>query len=333
MKNHRGFITVVIMIVMALSLIMLTYIMDINVLQSLILSYSKNHIQSFYSGESKVLLCLNDEDYIRDKLNPILDNAFRTMNFASTRNIEINPSDLEDDDMENKMYLNFLDIDNIKHMNIKVKSNASGNISNVLANVSLVNELYERGSSIVDSKTLKNNTDCESLINQIQSDIDIGSIGQYKNIYGFQTGAYQEIHLASNNFISSRESMVNPYIEFLNKTEIFVVCKKYQDAYINFYIDEGNNNNLLSGIIYVEGNLNITTNFKFNGIMIISGGKLIIEADKKLDVDGMVIYINNEEESASLENLNVVYKRNSIYKYGSYLPGFFDIKLKFIKSV
>lgn len=338
MKKPKGFISIIVIIVTALSLIMLLYILDVNRLQALTTFHARDQTQSTYNSESKILLCINDEEYLREKLNPILFNIFRTSNFGSMRMLNIDPIDLENGDNEDIIRISFKDIDDRKNMQIKSKSNMKGNITNATAIASLVNETYEIQIPLIDIKALEGNLESIKLEGikktalRIEEDIDIDSMGISETIYSFQTDDYKNINLIADKLVCIREGMSIPYSEILNKRELFIVCRKYNDSNINFYIDKANSKNALSGIIYIEGDLYINADLKFNGIIIINGGELIIEDGKRLSVGGMIMYINNDEERQVPDNLDIEYKRRIIYKYGTYLPQFFDIKVKLIKS-
>lgn len=339
MKKNGGFISILILMVMALSIIMISYIFDLNKLQTLILSSTRDNIQSFYNGEDKIFKCLYDEYYVENQLNPILFDVFSKANFATKQNIiKIDSKDLEDGDFEDIIRMEFKDIKDKKHLILKAKSNVNGTVTNVISEVNLVNEIFETNISILDIKLLEKDMGkdyidkFQELTSQIENSINIKSLGNNSYIYGFETNNYQQINLTENKLICTRDSMKNDYVESLNKTEVFIICKKYKDNYIDLYINQVNNKNSLSGIMYIEGNLNISTDFQFNGIIIINGGDLIIDEDKKLGVEGIIIYINNEEERETPNNLNIEYKRRILYKYGIYLPEFFDIKHNLIKS-
>lgn len=337
MGKRKGFITIIVMIVMSLSLIMLLYILDVSKLQSLMTFHSRDHVQSLYNCESKVLLCLKDKDYIDNKLNPILFNYFRTSKIGSNGYINIDPTDLDNGDLEGKVDVDFKSIKGKKHIELIAKSNVKGNVTNAKATASLVNEIYEERIPIIDLKMMEEYLKGDKLnkigelVHQIEDSININALGKNRDIYAFQTDQYKQMNLKAKKLICTRDSIVAPYTEFFNTREVFIVCKKHSNGNIDFYIDEINNKRVLNGILYVEGDLHVNTNFKFGGMIIINGGKLVVEESKKFRIEGMLVYINNNEKINTPDNVDITYRPGVIYKYGIYLPGFLDIKLKSMK--
>ena len=136
--------------------------------------------------------------------------------------------------------------------------------------------------------------------------------------------------LSSYNF-----SMIDPYIERFSSKEVIIIIKSSGEQISNFSIGEITNLDEkidISGIIYVEGNIIISSNFNFNGIIIVNNGEIIVESNKKPRIRGMVIMDNLLNYNLFTEKVDIVYDRYSIYKYGTYLPGFIDLKINVIKS-
>ena len=338
MKKHEGFISIVILIVMVLSFIMLLYVVDINKMQALTNFYSRDHDQSLYSSESKLLLCINDEYYLEEKLKPILFEIFRNPNTKPTESIKIDPGDLEAGDSEDNLTLIYEEIEEDKCMKLVSKANIRGNITTTYLSASLVNEIYEMEIPIIDVKALELSLsesyieEIKRLTHQIETNIDIKAMGERELIYAFQSDKYERVDLKANKLICTREGMNIPYSEFINKNEVFLVFRACKDNYIDLYIDEVHNAKKLSGIIYVEGDLYVKKDFKFSGIIIIKGGNLFVEDDCSFDLEGMLIYTDHEKRHEIPDNLSIKYGSGTIYKYGTYIPDFLDIRVNSIKS-
>ncbi len=92
---------------------------------------------------------------------------------------------------------------------------------------------------------------------------------------------------------------------------------------------EQNTKIILHGDLYLEGDLIINQDFEFQGLIIMNGGKIIVNSKTKPQIEGMII---NKGEKIDLESLNLIHNQKCIYRGGSFLPGFIDIDIQVIKK-
>ncbi len=338
MKTRNGFISIIALIVMSVSMIMIAYLQYITYLESLIVIATEQGIQSSYNAESKILLSMHDEVYLNSQLIPNIYDVFRKGNFTTnSKFIKIDKSDLNGDDIYSTVKMAFSDRLNRKKMILETECRINGKKTRANSEVSLVNKLFEIEKSVLNLNDIEDEYyfDLARLIDKIESDISLDGSNSY-NIYGFETNSYEDIVLDTYRYNRSikcsRSNMDNPYREFVNKSEVFILAKKYGEKPLNFNISSSNKlgENKLSGIIYVEGDINILAECYFNGIMVINGGKLNIIGEADISISGMLIYINSDSPYDA-EKFNVVYNRDILYKYGTYIPGFIDMDIELIK--
>lgn len=335
MKKRKGFISAFILIVMSISIVILLYLYETIYLDSKILASTKNNVQAFYNAEGKILLCLN-EKYLQEQLIEntlyMIKETDNNQESPST-SIRFDSSDLEKGDMESDIEASLIDSENRKNVVLTSTANINGTRAKVVGIAKAVNNLFEMETPILDSENLtcEYMEKLEKLRLKIEGEITL-KLDESDKIYGFENENYEKIILNDDKLICSRDSMVDPYIESVGKNSIYIIGKKYNEEHIEFNIEKrvSKDRKPLAGIIYVEGNVNISTNFNFNGIMIVNGGDLRVDSESKLVINGMLIYLN--EKPLNMDNIEINYDRDIIYRYGIYLPGFIDINIDLIKS-
>lgn len=335
MKKREGFISIVILIIFSLAIIMIIYLISIANLETLVLISTKNNVQSFYNSENKLLMCVYDKKYLDGQLIPNLFEAFRSRKF-NTKLINIDKEDLEKGDTASIVKMKFRDIEGRKQLMLNCESMVNTTKTEVTSMGTVVNELFEIKTAIIDRYNLPNQYigPLKDLISKIEENINIKNSLKTDNIYGFESDSYEFIDLTVDKLSCLRNTMSEPYIEFISKKEILIIGKKYKGENIELSIKKSPENDKisLSGVIYIEGNINVSTDFHFNGIIVVNGGDLTIDENVNVSVNGMIIYCNNDLIIEAKENLDVEYKVGQIYKYGTYIPGFLDIKLDLTKS-
>lgn len=100
---------------------------------------------------------------------------------------------------------------------------------------------------------------------------------------------------------------------------------------VNLTIEGINNDSSLEtkAVLYLEGDLIVNQNLKLDGIIIINGGRVIINNNASVQVNGMIIY--NGEEELDESNIQINYNKRNILRFGSHLPIFLDPRISFIK--
>ena len=86
----------------------------------------------------------------------------------------------------------------------------------------------------------------------------------------------------------------------------------------------------LRGNIYCEGDLIISSPFELEGNLILNNGNILLNTDAKPIIKGKVFYRGDGAFNPC--DINLDSEKRHIYLYGSYLPGFIDIKIDVIKK-
>lgn len=368
MKKRKGYISILALIVMTASTIMILRIIFLNSQQNNMSKSRENNIQSYYFAEDKILMSLYLEKYSDDQLYTILTSFFRKRRFNENdlekklKSIMIDEFDLEDSDNKAEVKLTIENKENIKELVLKSQSDYKGIKTSVKARTNLVNELFEIKEPILSMENIHNNykEDLEKLLRNIEENISVKDINDFDDLYAAEISEYNEISLKNingkkYNLFCTRDTMVAPFIEVFEKSIVFILIKNCKKEKSTFQIDCSEKDIGLSGIIYVEGDIEISSGFSFNGIIIVKDGKIKInKIENKADpiVRGMIILYDNENglenicviedkiiEGKVIEDkieneikLNLAYSDFAVYRYGNLLPGFFDIKLKSIKN-
>lgn len=342
MKTRKAYISVIALLVMSVLMIMTLYLIHTTKLEYLILNSSRNNTQSFYQSEGKIYMSIYDEKYYYKQLYPIITDYFRTYPLQTlSKDIIIDNEDLEYGDMISKVKVNIIEKDGKRLLNLIAESDCRGIKTSVKSSISLFNEFFEIGEPILAPNLIGDNLKSfKILIEKIFEEINIDSCNNQRNIYIMESMNYNEIvlHKKDDNNLqisSYRGSMANPYVERFDSKEVIIIIREYGGNPVNFSIGEINRINEkieMSGIIYIEGNIIISNNFKFNGIIIVKNGEIIVESNEKPNIRGIIISDNLFDRDDFIEKVDIVYDRETVYKYGTYLPGFINPKIKVIKS-
>lgn len=336
MDRNGGFISIIALIVLSVCISMAMYILYIVGLENFILISSKKDIQSFYNSESKIFTCIYDEKYFKNQLMPNLVEEFRAREFTNKKKIKIDKSDLEDGDKEANVTMEFKDIDGRRYMTLQASSLVNGLMTKLSSRATVVNYLFELKRPILHRNSMEDKyiEQFQSLEDKIREDISTENIIKHNGLYDFESKDYTSISLSAEKISCKRDSMTGSYIEPINREEIVIIGRKCHGENIQLNIVEAENSKKknLSGLIYIDGNINICTDLDFSGIIVVNEGEVVIESGSSLNVSGMIIYLNNDREIEEQDNLYVIYNGPVVYKYGPYLPGFLDIKIDLIKS-
>ena len=342
MKIRDGFISIICLIIMSVLMIMILYLEYTTNMEYLILNSTANNIQSYYLAEGKIYMILHEDKYYLNQLYPILAEYFRAYPYSSTpKDIIISNEDLGAGDDLDRVKVNLIDKDGSKQLMLIAKSNFQRLRTTVTSYVTVVNKLFEKGNPILDINLLdiEYKEELIELISNISKNISINNFNKPENIYGVELSNFSTIILDKRDndtyeIASFRETMSQPYTEvFINK-EIFVIIRKFGEEPTNFLIGNSNKPNeeiKLSGIIYVEGDITISKQLEFSGIMIVKDGEIIIDENVKPNIKGIII-VDNIVNNEYIKKADIIYSRHSIYKYGTYLPGVIQPRINLIKN-
>lgn len=346
MKKRKGFVSIISLIVMAVLYIMVLYLLCSTELGYQILAATISKNQSYYQSEGKLYMSIYDEKYYTNQLYPSILKEFRKEGpKIKDHKLLIDINDLEPGDNLEKVKVSFLDEEDKFKLKLVAESNFNNTNTAVTSIINLVNEMFEMNQSVLTLDLIeeKYKQGFEELFKLICEEISISSCNQSSNITGVEYLNYNKVILnkkSDKNYeiLALRESMEDPRIEPINKDEVFIICKPFNDNPINLFIgsldDENNSNGKidLSGIIFVEGDLVISQDFDFKGIIIIKSGTILVDPKISSKIQGLIIIENINDLDEFIRETGIIHSRHTMYKYGTYIPGFLDVKIDLIKG-
>ncbi len=341
MEGKNGFISIVSLIVMSIVLTMSLYLVNISKMEHLIINAGNNKSRSYYQAENKIYLSLYDDKYYINQLYLKLIYIFRNNRFG----IESNRVILDDDDLEledniKDVWFKFIDEDKRIKMNLTTSSIVNGIKSKLTSSGTVVSDLFEIDKAILSLNSIedKYRSEFKKIIKVINEDINIDKCYKDSEMFGIELRDYNKYILSksySNNYeITSTKNIDKYHIKGFNQSEVFIIAR--QSGNVEFYIgdpEKMDGNIKLSGIIYIEGDLIISSDFDFNGIIIVKDGQIINESMKKCKIEGLLIMENIINYDEFVQKNDIIRSRHLIYKYGTYLPGFLDPKIDIIKGI
>lgn len=342
MNGKKGFISIIALVTISILLVMSLYLLNISQLENLILNAGDNKTKSYYQSEGKIHLSLCDDKYYSDQLYLNLIQVFRANNFGTlSKKVTINEEDLDFGDDKKDIWLKFTDKENRIIMDIIANSNVNGVKSEVTSSGPVVNHLFEASNPIVSLNSLeeieKNNL--QDLLENIKENISIHNCYKNDSVFGIELENFNECRLSRKNngnykISSKRDKMMNPHVDNFVQNEIFIIARGKENEKFEIFLGdpEEESNINLSGIIFVEGDLIISNDFEFRGIVVVVNGKILNEFNKQFKIEGLLITDSMEDYNDFIENNNIIYARDMIYRYGTYLPGFLDPKISVIKG-
>jgi hypothetical protein len=330
--KRNGFITVIVLLIMIVVMSAAIYLNYLTTLQSLIEVSSTDKIQSYYLAETKINRIVYEEDYFLNKLKPAIINHLKYPTAAIYENtiIKIENCDLDSNDSINTVNARFYDNGTREYMELTTQSKYKDiTTTQINANGTLVKGMFEIGGLPLLSYDLdfKTSAEISSFYDEIKDNLNLNDIPT--TIKGLYTFDHNKVIVKTNdstlNYLTKIRNE-NQVTESFFK-EVFFIIKNNIYNPIELVMENGNNSRILDlyGIIYLEGNLVISTNFSFNGILILKGGNIIVNTPIKPKFSGIIITDGNTDFSDDIE-LN--YNRWYIYKYGIYLPGFLDVRIE-----
>lgn len=343
MKKREGFISIIALIVMTVLLIMSLYLEYTSRLEYLILNATANNTQSYYLSEGKILMSIFEKEYCENQLYPILNKVFRSANFNTLREtITINNSDLVQGDTYRHVRLSFRDKDNRKELTLVSESKFNGINTKVISYVNIVNEIFEIDNPILAKNNIEDKyiDDFDKLLDLILNNISLDSAEIPSHFFGIEANTYDYITLqkiGGRNYEVGyhRESTLEPSVDRFNENHVLMIIKGNDDEIINLYIGDSNKPDdliKLNGLLFVQGDIIISSKFEFHGIIVIKDGEIITNGIEKPKIQGKIISYNDIDLDCITEILEIKNDQALVYKYGSFLPSFFDSNIKLIKS-
>lgn len=351
--NNKGYISEIALLVIILLFIMIESLSTDSYLESQVLNASINSEKAYYSVEDTINLVLNDENCCSDLKSKIFD-FLKSKKYNSTKDdikygkiyyvgdINVDKNYINDSIKKLKVYL--YQEDEIFKGIVTAMGTYQGDIKKSAEGVyTIINSIYIGGNPIVSSNDIDKNSlnSITELVNDFSffgvdgkqnlidtSDYDNVEIGFSDfNTNGFNVSCYRY----GNDYPVRKSQMCGEEIFFIKKSNNHEinsnVCIKSNNS-------DANTQNVLTGILYVEGNLEICSNIKFNGIIIINGGNIIVNSDVKPSIDGLIILNDySGDETLLMKNIDIKYNEETVKKYGIYLNNFIQPKLESIKEI
>lgn len=332
--KKKGFITIIVIFIMIVIMISAIYLNYLTTLQSMMELSSRDKIQSYYNAENKINKVFYDLKYFDNKLKPAIINHLKypTTTTYQKAVINIDSSDKDSNDSINLVNARFYDTGTREYFELTTESKYNGITNQIKATGPIVSDIFEIGGLPVLSYDLDFNTCLEisNFYDDIEDKLNLDSIPA--NIKGLYTFDYNKIIVKTNN------STLNNLTKVRNETqvtesfgnEVFFIIKNNIYTPIELVIEDGNNGRVqdLYGIIYLEGDLVISSSFNFSGILILRGGDIIVNTTTKPKFTGIII---TDGETDFIDDIDLKHNRWYIYKYGIYLPGFLDPRIEITK--
>lgn len=341
MKKKDGFITITVMLTMTIMYLIVFHLMFNTYLQERILISTANNIQSFYLSEEKNLLMIHDEDYYNKILYPILFDAFINNKFTK-RTIKIDIKDLKQNDSKENINIRFTNKNNRKELVLESESDYNSLLTKMNSSGTIVNQLFELREPVLSDDIInsKYSDDLLILTKSIAENITVDHTNMPNAYYSEKFSGFNRICLQrkdSTNFEIAcyRDAMDIPYKAGSNKQYSMIIFKNANNEPLDLIIgnpDKPDETLKLSGILYVEGNIKITSGFEFNGIIVIKDGDILVESVKKPKVLGLVIAHNSGNIMDAMEDLDIKYEPSHVYRHGILLPGFLQPEINLHKS-
>ena len=337
MKDNDGFITIMALAIMSIILISSLYLMYTYSLEYMIVTSTVNSMQSYYFSEGKVYLILNHEKYL-DSIMPHIRQFVKDIYIKIIKgiSIQLDYEDLFEGDKNNIVSANiYHDYDGRIILELKTKSTYRNVTREVVSKITVINELFELGIPVVSVYSLddKKQHMFDDYMNYLKNNLEIPELDS--GIYGICLEDYEKIKLIRNsndyNIECYRNGIKYPVEKKIFASDKVFLLVKQNNMGPNVYIVDlnGLEDFKLAGIIYVEGDLIICSDFEFNGILIVNGS-INVESSANMKVNGILLY--KGEESIEDERLQLQYDFANIRKYGIYLPEFIKLDIRSIKS-
>lgn len=337
MNNNRGFIIIISLTIFALILFFILYLMHVSSLERMIINSTISSIQSSYVVEGKINIILNKDKYL-DIIRLNLDKFFKEpMNTGlSSFSFALDEDDLSQGDTNRTVRGSiFLDYDKRIVLELKTKGTYNKITRDVVAKVTVLNELYELGSPIISNFSLdeKRERAFNEYMNFLQENMLVPNLDH--GMYGLHAKDFEQVKIINDNHKRIVEYYRNDgnvpiKVEYFTSDDVFLLCKNNSKTPELFIINPVPSNKFkLSGVAYIEGNLIVENDFEFDGILIVNGN-IIISPLAKATVNGIILH-KGEDEIINYENIEVIYSMEKIRKYIVYLPKFIDLNIRNIK--
>lgn len=329
---RKGSITVFALIAMLVVFMICLYLSHIAVMQSHLQNNLRDKLQNNYDLETSLNVLIND---LNGEESEIYKSIIKYCN-APLRDykdtINLNISDKRVSTVAN---IEYKLADNKTIMDVVIKSPIKNYSAFLNAQIEFVNEIFTFNNlSFLNNSTFTSRSDLEQEFYDfwasLSNNYEIPPLKSgMKSISLYHSEEITLKRIKSNEYHVYRKEADENYHLLNNEAFIYIENKANYDK-VKLIIDSDNNNDYFKGIIYVEGDVYIVDNFKFNGIIILNGGKIYIEDGKSAIITGKLIASDNFVIPEALE---LKYSPEIMNKYGIYLPCYIKGELRNSKIV
>ena len=339
MNNEKGFITLTLLMVVAVISIVAVYLLGSLELNSIVNNAAEDSLQAYYSAESKLYLLINMDEYYYNQLLPRIKRYIKYGRITPDydNKIILDEKDLIEDDKYNIVNLNFLiDENNRRVLEVKIDSSRRIISKQLIAELYLINEIFELGMPVVSHDTLTQDQrfEFDNYMEYLEREIYTAELDE--GITGVYGSDYDEIDIVgegnSLRVDYYRSGLSNPIKEeIIINNKIFLLGKNNKNCDIKVNFVSGFDRISLEGILYVEGGLYIYDDFNFKGIIIVNG-ELNIYPGANVNINGILLTRESIEQLGYDVDPVINYDFLEVKKYGACLPKFIDIRVKKIIS-
>lgn len=335
--KRNGFISVIALFIMAFILTSSLFLLYLTKLQTSIFTSSYNKLQSQYISEAKIYKVLHHEKYYKNQLEPRIHKQLRGLADLDPKEIILDSADLEDWDKNNKVYFSFYRDNDKRYLELVSKTIYNNIETSSIARIALIDEMFEFGIPILSWDFLDEKwyEYLENFIINLKENIDIEKSNLPSAIEGYTSIGYNKVILKKDGVYSKADFFIDE--EGLNnhkfkKNEVFLVLKDVFDRSVTLEVGDSSFDEALklSGILYVDGDMIIKSQFTFNGIIVLNNGNLIIDTNSIPEINGIILIKGGSIDFDS--NYLLKYDISLIYRYGTYLPGFLNPKIIVLKK-
>lgn len=331
---RKGSITVFALIAMLVVFMICLYLSYIAVMQSNLQINLRDKLQNNYDLETALNVLIND---LNDDESEIYKSIIKYCNaplkdYKDTINLNIRDNHIST--VANIEYKYKLD-DNKTIMDVVIKSPIKNYSAFLNAQIEFVNEIFTFNNlSFLNNSTFTPRSDLEQEFydfwKSLSDNYKIPPLKSgMKSISLYHSEEITLKRIKSNEYRVYRKEADENYHILNDEAFIYIENKANYDK-VKLKIDSENKNDYFKGIIYVEGDVYIVDNFKFNGIIILNGGKIYVEEGKNVKITGKLIASDNFEIP---EGLELKYSPEIMNKYGIYLPYYIKGELSNSKIV
>lgn len=292
-------------------------------------------IQSQYLAESKINKVVYDERYYKQQLLPTIMDHSGEVNATYT----LDESDIFLDDDNNIVKGKVYNLDGKRQLELSTTSVYEGINTSMKAYGTVFNDIFNEKNPALSYNTIKEeHLDRLNIFIDGVSDVDLTALPS--RIEGIELSGYETVRIenvkpndvANYNIITrtiifdheDEEVIEETIYKTLNNSRINFILVRNQSPNnkARFHIDD---NVYFRGILYVEGDLVISSYFHFLGVIIVKGN-IIIDGNLQIKprIDGALLYNGDLD----LSNWDLRHLINNITLYGIYLPNIIEPKLE-----